>query len=187
MSTIQLNFLTNKINERKYTDAILEWIFSHFRSKIQVDKIMEVNNWTINIYPTLLASYDFGKIVNLNTQIPHGVCKPTTKTVDCYVKDINNDFVMLQNFMTVSHELAHMMLAIFYPDKRSTYRYNDKSWGKVGQEGNFFVTEVHDREKEMVLEKKWIRTIEVWRWSLAGRNIGKIYLPSFDITDLTSQ
>lgn len=148
---------------------------------------MEVNNWTINVYPTLLASYDFGKIVNLNTQIPHGVCKPTTKTVDCYVKDINNDFVMLQNFMTVSHELAHMMLAIFYPDKRSIFRYNDKSWGKVGVEGNFFVTEVHDREKEMVLEKKWIRTIEVWRWSLFGRNIGKIYLPSFDITDLTSQ
>lgn len=187
MSTIQLNFFTDKISRRKYTDAILEWTFSHFRSKMQIDKIIQVNKWTINIYPTYMANYSFGDLTSLNYEIPHGVTKPTEMVVDCFVKDINNDFVMLQNFMTISHELAHMMLSIFYPDKRSTYRHNDKSWGKAGEQGNFFVTEVHDREKEMILDKKWIRNIQIYRWNIMGRNIGKFYLKAFDITDLTSQ
>ena len=186
MSTITLNFFTSKINKRKYTDAILEWTFSHFRSKMQIDKILEVNQWTINIFPTYQANYDFGNLSSLNTEIPHGVCKPNDKVIDVFVKDIRNEFVMLQNFMTISHELSHMMLAIYYPDRRSKYRHHDKSWGKKGQEGNFFVTEVHDREKEMVLDRKWIRTISIYRWHFAGRQIGKIYLKCFDITDLTS-
>jgi hypothetical protein len=188
METIQILFFTDNLDQRKYTDAILEFIFSHFRNKKQYDKIVETNKWIVNIFSSKDAKYNFDGVNGvLNYGVPHGITNKNTRTVDVYVPDLSGDYAMIQNFMTISHELSHMMLAIFYPDKREKYRHTSKSWGRKGDIGNFYVTEVHDREYEMAKHSKWIRKISIYKWLFFGKNIGKLELPCFDITDLTSQ
>jgi len=188
METIQILFFTDNIDQRKYTDAILEYLFSHFKGKHQYSKIQELNKWIINIFSSSHAKYNYDGVKGtLNYNIPHGVTNPNAKQVDVYVPDVKGDFALRQNFMTISHELAHCMLSIFYGKKQSVYRHTSKSWGTAGAIGNFYVTEVHDREYEMAQNGTWIRKIKIYRWNKFGHNIGNIELSCFDITDLTSE
>lgn len=187
MPTVQIEFHTEKIDRKKYEAAILEYLFSHV-NRNDLDKAHKINQWTIKILPVsmIVNNKDFvGISGTLGGGIPHGVTNANTKMCKIFVNDMKGDLILQQNFMTISHELAHMILSIYYPFRRSRYRYDDKSWGKAGAEGNFFTVEVHDREKEMVTKKKWIRIIWVWKRNFLGRGIGKVYLPCFDILDLT--
>jgi hypothetical protein len=183
--SIKIHFFTEHLDERKYTDAILEYMFSHIRKKELYPYAVEFNKWTINIFPTRLSDYDFGEVNNngrLNSNIPHGVTNKNLKTCDIWVSDNKGVYAMLQNFVTISHELAHLVLVVFFPTTRSIYRHQDKSWGKAGATGNLSTTEVHDREHEW---KKWKRYVSIFRWNLFGRNIGRIRLPCLELRDLT--
>lgn len=183
--SIKLNFFTKHLDERKYEDAILEYMFSHIRKKEFYPYAVEMNKWTINIRTTDNSDYNFGTVNNnnkLNKGIPHGVTNKNLKTCDIWVSDKRGVYAMLQNFITISHELAHLVLLVFFPTTRSQYRYDDKSWGKAGQTGNFSTTEVHDREQEW---KQWKRTIVIFRWNFLGRNIGRINLLCLELRDLT--
>jgi hypothetical protein len=182
--SIKLHFFTDNLDDRKYTDAILEYMFSHIRKKELYPFAVEMNKWTINIFPTKVSDYNFGVVNNnakLNTGVPHGLTNKGTKTVDVWVSDKDGVYAMLQNFVTISHELAHLVMIVFFPTTRSQYRHDDKSWGKKGQMGNFSTTEVHDREKEW---KDWKRYVTIFRWNLFGRNIGRIRLPCLELRDL---
>ena len=182
--SITLNFFTKHLDERKYTDAILEYMFSHIRKRELYPYAVEMNKWTINIYPTTQADYNFGNVndnAKLNHNIPHGLTNKVTKTVDVWISDKNGIYAMLQNFVTISHELAHLVLIVFFPTTRSIYRHDDKSWGKAGNSGNFSTIEVHDREKEW---KDWKRIVSIFRWNWFGRNIGRIRLPCLELRDL---
>lgn len=182
--SIKLHFFTDNLDDRKYTDAILEYMFSHIRKKELYPFAVEMNKWTINIFPTKVSDYNFGVVNNnakLNTGVPHGLTNKGTKTVDVWVSDKDGVYAMLQNFVTISHELAHLVMIVFFPTTRSQYRHDDKSYGKKGQMGNFSTTEVHDREKEW---KDWKRYVTIFRWNLFGRNIGRIRLPCLELRDL---
>jgi hypothetical protein len=182
--SIKLHFFTDNLDDRKYTDAILEYMFGHIRKKELYPFAVEMNKWTINIFPTKVSDYNFGVVNNnakLNTGVPHGLTNKGTKTVDVWVSDKDGVYAMLQNFVTISHELAHLVMIVFFPTTRSQYRHDDKSYGKKGQMGNFSTTEVHDREKEW---KDWKRYVTIFRWNLFGRNIGRIRLPCLELRDL---
>ena len=184
VDSINIHFFTEFLDERKYTDAILEYMFGHIRKKELYTYAVEMNQWTINIFPTRLSDYDFGEVNDngrLNSNIPHGVTNKNTKTCDIWVSDKIGVYAMLQNFVTISHELAHLVLIVFFPTTRSQYRHDDKSYGKKGSMGNFSTTEVHDREKEW---NDWKRYVTIFRWNFLGRNIGRIRLPCLELRDL---
>jgi hypothetical protein len=186
-NSISINFFTKHLDERKYTDAILEYMFSHIRKKELYPFAVEMNEWTINIRPTTTSDYDFGNVNNdgkLNRGIPHGLTNKGTKVVDVWVSDGRGIYSMLQNFITISHELAHLVLIVFFPTSRSMYRHQDKSWGKAGAIGNFSTTEVHDREHESEFDT-FRRFITIFKWNIFGRNIGRIRLPCLELRDLT--
>lgn len=185
VSSISINFFTKNLDKRKYEDAILEYLFSHIRKKQFWKYAEEFNKWTIKIHDTKNADYDFGKVNNnakLNNGIPHGVTNKNTRVVDVWVSDQSGIYAMLQNFVTIAHELAHLVLIVFFPTTRSQYRHDSKSWGKAGDIGNFSTTEVHDREFEWKDHK---RIITIFRWNFLGRNIGKINLLCLELRDLT--
>ena len=64
VSSISINFFTKNLDNRKYEDAILEYIFSHIRKKQFWKYAEEFNKWTIKIHDTNNADYDFGKVNN---------------------------------------------------------------------------------------------------------------------------
>ena len=47
----------------------------------------------------------------------------------------------------ICHELAHMILMVYFPDKITTMRHNDLH-GRAGDKRKFFSSEVHDRQAE---------------------------------------
>ena len=53
----------------------------------------------------------------------------------------------MQNMSVICHELAHMILMIYYPTKTVQQRYNDY-YGRAGDTRKFFSCEVHDRVTE---------------------------------------
>ena len=81
----------------------------------------------------------------MSKEIPHGVTGDNV--IECYVTDEINIMYYLQNLMVICHELSHMILKIYYPQIRGTLSYND-TWGKAGEERNFFSTEIHNRVYE---------------------------------------
>lgn len=187
MPTVRIEFHTEKIDVKKYEYAILEYLFSHV-NRSDLDKANKINQWTIKVLPVTMTVNDkdfIGVKGRLSGGIPHGITNVDLKICKIFVNDMKGDMVLQQNFMTISHELAHLLLSVYYPYKRSRYRHDDKSWGRAGSEGNFYTTEVHDREFEMVSMKKWIRIIRVWKRKILGKTFGVLYLPCFDITDLT--
>jgi len=185
MPTIQIQFETEKLDKNLLESLILEYLFSHV-NRDDLDKATKLNLWTVKILPVSMIVNDKDwKGVNgkVSGGIPHGVTDVEHKVCKIWVNDIKNDLIVLQNFMTISHELAHLLLSIFYPNKLGTYRYDDKSWGRAGKQAKFFVTEVHDREHEMSVEGKWIRRIIIHKNSFL--RIKSWSVPCFDITDLT--
>ena len=103
VSTISINFFTKNLDNRKYEDAILEYLFSHIRKKQFWKYAEEFNKWTIKIHDTKNADYDFGKVNNnakLNNEDTFeiwGTGKPLREFL--YVDDLANavEFILNKN------------------------------------------------------------------------------------------
>jgi hypothetical protein len=91
------------------------------------------------------SSFYHGSSDSLDYSIPHGVTG--LGEITCYLTDSTNSLIRLQNMSVICHELAHMILMIYYPDKITQQRYND-FYGKAGTDRKFFSSEVHDRAAE---------------------------------------
>ena len=143
---MQINFTTRNIDQKLYEKSILTFIYDHYLYT-DYKKIMEQDKWEINIRPLGDFKWNFydKNIKNLSKEIPHGVTGDNV--IECYVTDEVNVMYYLQNLMVICHELSHMILKIYYPQIRGTLSYND-TWGKAGEERNFFSTEIHNRVYE---------------------------------------
>ena len=134
--------------------------------------------WKIEIKAT--TEYDSGfytadsRAEELDFNIPHGVTG--RGDLICYITNSDNNLVLLQNMSVICHELAHMILMVYYPDKIVKMRYNDFH-GKSGDSRKFFSSEVHDR----VAEGR-VRTITypLNRWR-------KLRYVGVDIKDITNR
>ena len=166
---------TEHIDKPLYEKLILGYIYDHYHYK-DYAKYMKQDKWKI----TLKRVQDFDKSFytgvpndQLDYSIPHGVTGQGT--VICYITDSSNPLILLQNMTVICHELAHMILMIYYPDKLTLQRYDD-FYGKTGTQRKFFSSEVHDR-----LAEGKVRTLSRrlgWRKTI--RYVG------VDITDITN-
>jgi hypothetical protein len=171
---MKINFTTSKIERKLYEKSILTYIYDHYLFTDQ-KRVMEQDKWEINIRTLADFKWNFydRKIKNLSKKMPHGV---TGKyVIECYVNDENNRMYYLQNMMVICHELSHMILKIYYPTLRGSLTYDD-TWGKAGDERNFFSTEIHNRVYEG-------RTKKFKTFHLSN----EYYFYGVDIEDLTNQ
>ena len=130
----------------------------------------------IEIKPTTDYDHSFystdPRADELDFSIPHGVTG--REKIICYVTDSDNYLITLQNMSVICHELAHMILMVYYPDKIVKMRYNDFH-GKAGDDRKFFSSEVHDRVSEGRI-KQFRYPISRWK---------KITFVGIDISDIT--
>ena len=75
----------------------------------------------------------------------------------------------------ICHELAHMILQVYYPDKLTTQRYDD-FYGKAGDQRKFFSSEIHDRLAEGMIKQ----------YEVPSRIRRKLKYIGIDISDLTN-
>jgi len=168
-------FNTKKIDRKLYEKLILKYIYDHYYYK-DYKRYMEQDKWVIEIKPT--SDYDGfytgdSRAEELDFSIPHGV---TGKgNIICYVTDNVNNLITLQNMSVICHELAHMILMVYYPNKIVKMRYNDFH-GRAGDSRKFFSSEVHDRVTEGRI-KQFRHPISRWR---------KITFVGVDIADITN-
>lgn len=167
---------TYNIDKSLYEKLILGYIYDHYHYK-DYKKYQIQDNWTITIKRVQDFDRGFyslsGKTDDLDYSIPHGVTGQ--RTVICYITDSDNPLILLQNMTVICHELAHMILMVYYPDKITLQRYDD-FYGKTGTQRKFFSSEVHDR-----LAEGKIRTL--------SRRLGfrkTIRYVGVDITDITN-
>lgn len=166
-----------------YQRGILEYVFGSIYYK-DTSKITEANKWTVELRHTSesdLAVFKALTTEKLNQGIPHGITITTDKRVICFIPSGAGDLRIRESLQVIYHELAHMLLYLYYRNKRATRRNPDKN-ARAGTEGAFLTTEVHDR----VFEKK-MRNVEFYIDTV--RN-GKIKTTKFvsrglDITDIT--
>lgn len=126
---------------------ILHYIYEHY-SYTDHERLREQDKWKINIKDVKSFDntfYNGSNTDNLDYSIPHGVTG--LGDVTCYLTDSTNPLVRLQNMSVICHELAHMILMIYYPDAITKQRYDD-FYGKTGTDRKFFSSEVHDRVAE---------------------------------------
>ena len=160
---MEIKFETKNLDVSLYQRMILHYIYEHYHYK-DYKRYQDQDKWKI----TIISTKDFGRSFysgvpndQLDYGIPHGV---TGKgTIICYVTDSNNPLIMLQNMSVICHELAHMILMVYYPDKLVSQRYDD-FYGKAGDQRKFFSSEVHDRAtegkvKQFKCPKGWRKTI----------------------------
>lgn len=166
----------DKIDAKLYQKMILNYIYEHYNYS-DYGRLRKQDEWKIEIKST--AEYDGrfytgdSRAEELDFNIPHGVTG--RGNLICYITNSGNNLVMLQNMTVIIHELAHMILMVYYPDKIVEMRHNDFH-GKAGDKRKFFSSEVHDR----VIEGR-VRTISypVSRWR-------RIRYVGVDIEDLTN-
>jgi hypothetical protein len=145
---VEINFTTKNIDEKLYQKIILHYIYDHYYHKDYL-RYMDQDKWVIEIKST--DQYDSNYYSNdpraeeLDFSIPHGVTGRGKIVV--YITDNKNNLILLQNMSVICHELAHMILQIYYPDKIVNMRHNDFH-GKAGDSRKFFSSEVHDRVAE---------------------------------------
>ena len=128
---MKINFTTKNINQRLYSRAILNYIYEHYHYS-DYQRLMKQDKWTINIYPVSQANpnaYTTEEKKKLHPEIPHGVTE--MDNIKCYILDIDNPMITLQNFSAIYHECAHMILKIYYPTKIVSQRNSD-FWGIKG-------------------------------------------------------
>ncbi len=126
---------------------ILHYIYEHY-SYTDHTRLQEQDKWKIVIKDVKSFDntfYNGSNTDNLDYSIPHGVTG--LGDVTCYLTDSTNPLVRLQNMSVICHELAHMILMIYYPDAITKQRYDD-FYGKTGTDRKFFSSEVHDRVAE---------------------------------------
>jgi hypothetical protein len=166
-----------------YQKGILEYVFGSIYYK-DVAKITEANKWTVELRHTSesdLAAFRALTTEKLSQGIPHGITIPTNKRVICFIPSGAGDLRIRESLQVIYHELAHMLLYLYYKNKRATRRHPDKN-ERAGTEGAFLTTEVHDR----VFEKK-LRNVEFYINTVRD---GKIKTTRFvsrgiDIADIT--
>ena len=144
---MEINFETKNLSVSLYQRMILHFIYEHYHHKDYV-RYQEQDKWKINIVSTKDFDRSFYSGVpndQLDYSIPHGVTGQGH--IVCYVTDNDNPLIMLQNMSVICHELAHMILMVYYPDKLTTQKYDD-FYGKAGDQRKFFSSEVHDRVVE---------------------------------------
>ena len=110
----------------------------------------------------------------LDFSIPHGVTM--REKIICYVTDSTNNLIMLQNMSVICHELAHMILMVYYPNELVKMRYNDFH-GKAGDQRKLFSSEVHDRVTE--------GRIKQFRYPIS--RFKKVSFVGVDIEDITNR
>ena len=171
---MKINFTTQKIERKLYEKSILTYIYDHYLFNDH-KRIMEQDKWEINIRTLADFKWNFydKNIKNLSKKMPHGVTG--NNVIECYVSDENNRMYYLQNMMVICHELSHMILKIYYPQIRGTLTHDD-TWGKSGEERNFFSTEIHNR----VYEGK-TRKLTTWH------DNKEFFFYGVDIEDLTNK
>lgn len=170
-----IKFETNNIDEKLYEKVILHYIFEHYYYK-DYNRIMAQDTWKITIASTKEFDRSFYGDTNndkLDYGIPHGVTG--RGEVLCYITDSKNPLIFLQNMSVICHELAHMILMIYYPNKLATQKYDD-FYGKAGDQRKFFSCEVHDRAAEGKVKK----------YTLPTKFRKKINYVGIDISDITN-
>ena len=165
-----------EIDKKLYQKMIYNYIYEHYYYK-DYEKLQKQDRWKIEIkatseYDTSFYSSD-PRAEELDFSIPHGVTG--NGDLICYITNSGNNLVMLQNMSVIIHELAHMILMVYYPNKIVKMRHNDFH-GRAGDNRKFFSSEVHDRVTEGN-----IRTITypISRWR-------KIRYVGVDISDITN-
>ena len=145
---MEINFTTKNIDEKLYQKIILYYIYDHYYHKDYL-RYIDQDKWVIEIKST--DQYDSNYYSNdpraeeLDFSIQHGVTGRGKIIV--YITDNKNNLILLQNMSVICHELAHMILMIYYPDKIVKMRHNDFH-GKAGDSRKFFSSEVHARVAE---------------------------------------
>ncbi|MBC8430230.1 MAG: hypothetical protein H8D92_02400 [Pelagibacteraceae bacterium] len=144
---MEIAFETKHLDKNLYSRMILHYIYEHY-SYTDHERLREQDKWKINIKDVKSFDntfYNGSNTDNLDYSIPHGVTG--LGDVTCYLTDSTNPLVRLQNMSVICHELAHMILMIYYPDAITKQRYDD-FYGKTGTDRKFFSSEVHDRVAE---------------------------------------
>ena len=161
---MEINFETKNLDVSLYQRMILHYIYEHYHFTDHVRYQLQ-DKWKITIVSTKEFDRSFYSGVpndQLDYSIPHGVTGQGT--VICYVTDNSNPLIMLQNMSVICHELAHMILMVYYPNDLTSQRYDD-FYGKAGDQRKFFSSEVHDRVvegkvKQFKCPKAWKRYIK---------------------------
>ena len=173
---MNIEFTTEKIDEKLYEQLILFYIYEHYNYK-DYPRLLAQDKWEIVIKKT--SDYDSTYYSNdprseeLDFSIPHGVTM--REKIICYIEDNENTLYAMQNMSVICHELAHMILMIYYPNKIVNMRHNDFH-GRAGDSRKFFSSEVHDRVSE-------------GRTKIFKRKISRLKTMPFigvDISDLTN-
>ena len=144
---MEIAFETKHLDKNLYSRMILHYIYEHY-SYTDHTRLQEQDKWKIVIKDVKSfdnSFYNGSNTDNLDYSIPHGVTG--LGDVTCYLTDSTNPLVRLQNMSVICHELAHMILMIYYPDAITKQRYDD-FYGKTGTDRKFFSSEVHDRVAE---------------------------------------
>ena len=166
-----------------YESGIIEYVFGSIYHK-DTAKINEVNRWTVELRHTSesnLAVFSALTTEKLSQGIPHGITIPTDRRVVCFIPSGSGDLRIIESLQVIYHELAHMLLYLYYKNRRANRRHQDKN-AKAGTEGAFLTTEVHDR----VFEKK-LRNIIFYRNIIQSgkRKKAKFVTRGLDISDIT--
>ena len=172
---MEINFTTENIDEKQYEKLILHYIYEHYHYT-DFKRLMLQDNWKIIIKSVDESNVNFYSKYEkqfLSNRIPHGVTGKNEIIV--YVLDVNNSMITLQNFTAIYHECAHMILKIYYKNKRVTQRHDD-FYSKKGNKRNLFSSEIHDRS----IEGKFRQVKNKINFRSSINLIG------IDITDLTN-
>ena len=175
-----IKYTTENINKKLYSRGILNYIYEHYNHKDYI-RLMEQDKWEIIVSPVSEAKpqfYTSDERTLLSGRIPHGVTG--NNKINVYVLDIDNYYIMLQNFTAIYHECAHMILKIYYPHVQVRQRTSD-FYSIKGNKRKFFSSEVHDRSAE-----GRFRQIKVKKGRLGRMGGSSLNLIGIDITDLTN-
>ena len=176
MIIMNIELTTKRIDTRLYERLILYYIYEHYHYE-DFKRLMLQDKWEIVIKPT--SDYDPAFYSNdpraeeLDFSIPHGVTMK--EKIICFISDNPNSLYTTQNMNVICHELAHMILMVYYPDKIVKMRHNDFH-GRAGDSRKFFSSEVHDRATE---GRTKIFKLKVTRWK-------RLPFIGIDISDLTN-
>lgn len=149
---MKIEFHTKNLDQTFYRQMIMQYIADHISQNfIAYNKYQTFHNdWTINIYPVEDWDGEDGRSRDTGTTnpgIPHGVTGDGI--IKIYVIDDSDRGLMsIQNFSTIFHEVAHMLLIIIIRGKRGVFRNDDLSGNKKGSQANVSTQEVHDRQME---------------------------------------
>lgn len=172
---MEISFETKNLDKSLYQKMILHYIYEHY-NYTDYDRLRKQDEWKITLKPVTAFDNSFYNGSNTDTldySIPHGVTG--LGDVTCYLTDSENPLVRLQNMSVICHELAHMILMIYYPDRITKQRYDD-FYGKTGTDRKFFSSEVHDRVAEG----------RVKQFSYPFKRFQRIKYVGVDISDITN-